>query len=31
MIRFLLIAITRFLVGGQGVWIGSSPSPRQRI
>lgn len=31
MIRFLLIAITRFLVGGQGVWIGSSPSARQRI
>jgi 1-acyl-sn-glycerol-3-phosphate acyltransferase len=31
MIRFLLIAITRFLVGGQGVWVGTSPSPRQRI
>lgn len=31
MIRFLLIALSRFLVGGQGVWIGSAPSPRQRI
>lgn len=31
MIRTLLIAATRFLVGGQGVWVGSAPSPRQRI
>ena len=31
MIRFLLIALSRFLVGGQGIWIGSAPSPRQRI
>jgi 1-acyl-sn-glycerol-3-phosphate acyltransferase len=31
MMRFLLIAVTRFLVGGQGVWIGGGPSPRQRI
>ena len=31
MIRQLLIALTRFLVGGQGVWIGCTPSARQRI
>ena len=31
MIRALLIGVTRFLVGGQGVWIGTAPSPRQRI
>jgi 1-acyl-sn-glycerol-3-phosphate acyltransferase len=31
MIRFLLIAVTRFLVGGQGIWVGSAPDPRQRI
>jgi 1-acyl-sn-glycerol-3-phosphate acyltransferase len=30
-IRYLLIAVTRFLVGGQGVWVGSAPDPRQRI
>lgn len=27
----LLIALTRFLVGGQGIWIGCAPEPRQRI
>ena len=31
MIRTALIAATRFLVGGQGLWIGCAPSPRQRI
>ena len=31
MIRILLIALTRFLVGGQGIWIGCLPSTRQRI
>lgn len=31
MIRALLIGLTRFLVGGQGVWIGCRPSSRQRI
>jgi 1-acyl-sn-glycerol-3-phosphate acyltransferase len=31
MIRWLLIGVTRFLVGGQGVWIGCRPSARQRI
>lgn len=31
MIRPLLIGAARFLVGGQGVWIGSVPSERQRI
>jgi 1-acyl-sn-glycerol-3-phosphate acyltransferase len=31
MIRSVLIAATRFLVGGQGRWIGCAPSPRQRI
>jgi len=30
-IRALLIGATRFLVGGQGVWIGSAPSGAQRI
>jgi 1-acyl-sn-glycerol-3-phosphate acyltransferase len=30
-IRYLLIAVTRFLVGGQGVWVGSAPDPRHRI
>jgi 1-acyl-sn-glycerol-3-phosphate acyltransferase len=30
-LRFLLIAITRFLVGGQGIWVGSAPERRQRI
>lgn len=31
MIRTLLIGLTRFLVGGHGVWIGTHPSYRQRI
>jgi 1-acyl-sn-glycerol-3-phosphate acyltransferase len=31
MIRAALIGATRFLVGGQGMWIGCAPSPRQRI
>ena len=31
MIRALLIAATRFVVGGQGIWIGTAPSERQRI
>jgi 1-acyl-sn-glycerol-3-phosphate acyltransferase len=31
MIRAVLIAATRFLVGGQAVWVGCAPSPRQRI
>lgn len=31
MIRALLIAATRFLVGGQGVWVGTLPSSAQRI
>lgn len=31
MIRTLLIGAARFLVGGQGVWIGCAPSERQRI
>lgn len=31
MIRLLLIGLSRFLVGGHGVWIGNAPSPRQRI
>ncbi|HEV2747636.1 MAG TPA: lysophospholipid acyltransferase family protein [Allosphingosinicella sp.] len=31
MIRFLLIALTRFVVGGQGIWIGCMPSRRQRV
>jgi len=31
MIRALLIGAARFLVGGQGVWIGSAPSETQRI
>lgn len=30
-IRSLLIGAARFLVGGQGVWIGCAPSERQRI
>jgi 1-acyl-sn-glycerol-3-phosphate acyltransferase len=30
-IRALLIGATRFLVGGQGLWIGSAPSEAQRI
>ena len=31
MIRALLIAATRFLVGGQGLWVGTGPSAVQRI
>jgi len=31
MIRAALIAATRFLVGGQGIWVGCAPEPRQRI
>lgn len=31
MIAAIIIGLTRFLVGGTGVWIGSSPSARQRI
>ena len=31
MIRALLIGATRFLVGGQGVWVGTTPSTAQRI
>lgn len=31
MIAAIIIGITRFLVGGTGVWIGCSPSVRQRI
>jgi 1-acyl-sn-glycerol-3-phosphate acyltransferase len=31
MIGAIIIGITRFLVGGTGVWIGCEPSARQRI
>ena len=31
MIRAALIGATRFLVGGQAVWVGCAPAPRQRI
>ncbi|MGZ8283750.1 MAG: lysophospholipid acyltransferase family protein [Allosphingosinicella sp.] len=31
MIRSLLIGTTRFLVGGQGVWVGCTPALRPRI
>jgi 1-acyl-sn-glycerol-3-phosphate acyltransferase len=31
MIAAIVIGITRFLVGGTGVWIGCRPSARQRI
>ena len=31
MIGALLIGATRFLVGGQGIWVGVAPSERQRI
>ena len=31
MIRLLLLALTRFLVGGQGLWFGCAPEARQRI
>ena len=31
MIGAIIIGLTRFLVGGTGVWIGCAPSGRQRI
>ena len=31
MIRGLLIAATRFLVGGQGIWVGSRPEAGSRV
>ena len=31
MIRLLVIALTRFIVGGHPRWQGSEPTPRQRI
>jgi 1-acyl-sn-glycerol-3-phosphate acyltransferase len=31
MIAAIIIGLTRFLVGGAGVWIGCAPSTRQRI
>ena len=31
MISAIIIGLTRFLVGGTGVWIGCAPSARQRI
>jgi 1-acyl-sn-glycerol-3-phosphate acyltransferase len=31
MIRALIIGATRFLVGGQGIWVGTGPSTAQRI
>ena len=31
MIGALIVALTRLVVGGQGVWIGCSPGNRQRI
>lgn len=31
MIGTLIVALTRLLVGGQGVWIGCAPSAQQRI
>jgi 1-acyl-sn-glycerol-3-phosphate acyltransferase len=31
MIAAIIIGITRFLVGGTGLWLGCSPSARQRI
>ena len=31
MIGTLIVAATRLVVGGQGVWIGCGPSNRQRI
>lgn len=31
MIRLLLLGLTRFLVGGQGIWIGCAPEAHQRI
>ncbi|MGE3772382.1 MAG: lysophospholipid acyltransferase family protein [Gammaproteobacteria bacterium] len=31
MTRWLLLGLTRFLVGGQGLWLGCAPEARQRI
>lgn len=31
MIDWLIIAATRLVVGGQGVWVGTDPSDKQRI
>ena len=31
MISAIIIALTRFLVGGTGLWLGCAPSARQRI
>jgi 1-acyl-sn-glycerol-3-phosphate acyltransferase len=31
LIRASLIGATRFLVGGQGIWVGTTPTPAQRI
>jgi 1-acyl-sn-glycerol-3-phosphate acyltransferase len=31
MIAAIIIGLTRFLVGGTGVWVGCAPSTRQRI
>lgn len=31
MIESLIVAATRLVVGGQGVWVGTAPSDRQRI
>lgn len=31
MIDWLIIAATRLIVGGQGVWVGTGPSDKQRI
>ena len=31
MISAIIIGLTRFLVGGMGVWVGCAPSARQRI
>jgi 1-acyl-sn-glycerol-3-phosphate acyltransferase len=30
-LRTLLLGVTRFLLGGQAYWLGTRPSPRQRI
>ena len=31
MISAIIIGLTRFLVGGNGLWLGCAPSARQRI
>ena len=31
MIAAIIIGLTRFLVGGTGLWLGCGPSARQRI